>query len=164
MISYAQNFEDVILERAFKGQATGFYIDVGAWEPAVDSVTKHFYDNGWRGINIEPLLVYHTKLEQQRIGDINLNIALLDKPGTAPLYTVPGTGLSTFDSNYADQHQKLGFEILEQPVPIKTLEAIRSGPANLHSAISENSRYNARPEAVWQQEVSDGEKQGIGWA
>ena len=68
--------------------------------------------------------MYHTKLEQQRIGDINLNIALLDKPGTASLYTIAGTGLSTFDSNYADQHQKLGLEILEQPVVIKTLEAI----------------------------------------
>jgi hypothetical protein len=27
MISYAQNFEDVVLNRAFGGRAAGFYID-----------------------------------------------------------------------------------------------------------------------------------------
>ena len=48
MISYAQNFEDVILNRAFRHQRSGFYIDIGAFDPVVDSVTKHFYDLGWR--------------------------------------------------------------------------------------------------------------------
>jgi len=40
MISYAQNFEDVILERFFKGQKTGFYVDIGAADPVKDSVTN----------------------------------------------------------------------------------------------------------------------------
>ena len=33
MLTYAQNFEDVMLARLFVGQETGFYIDVGACEP-----------------------------------------------------------------------------------------------------------------------------------
>lgn len=30
-VSYAQNFEDVMLYRALKHVEKGFYIDVGAW-------------------------------------------------------------------------------------------------------------------------------------
>ena len=54
MISYAQNQEDVLLRREFPDCTNGFYIDVGANDPVWDSVTKHFYDRGWHGINIEP--------------------------------------------------------------------------------------------------------------
>ena len=50
-ISYAQNYEDVMLWRALQHIENGFYIDVGAAWPDVDSVTKAFYDKGWRGIN-----------------------------------------------------------------------------------------------------------------
>ena len=45
MISYAQNFEDVILWRALKHVEAGRYIDIGANDPEKDSVTKVFYDN-----------------------------------------------------------------------------------------------------------------------
>ncbi len=37
-ISYAQNFEDVILRRALQGVDKGFYMDVEAWLPDQDSV------------------------------------------------------------------------------------------------------------------------------
>jgi hypothetical protein len=42
-ISYAQNFEDVMLWRALQHVERGFYIDVGANDPTIDSVTKAFY-------------------------------------------------------------------------------------------------------------------------
>ena len=38
-ISYAQNYEDVILWRALRDVERGFYVDVGAADPQVDSVT-----------------------------------------------------------------------------------------------------------------------------
>ena len=60
-ISYAQNFEDVILRRALKDIEKGFYVDVGAHDPVIDSVTKAFYDLGWRGINIEPVKEWFEK-------------------------------------------------------------------------------------------------------
>ena len=53
-ISFAQNFEDVMLWRALKHVDGGFYIDVGAAWSDVHSVTKAFYDKDWHGINIEP--------------------------------------------------------------------------------------------------------------
>ena len=55
MISYAQNFEDVVLDRVFHQVERGRYIDVGGYDPVIDSVTKHFYDKGWSGVNIEPV-------------------------------------------------------------------------------------------------------------
>ena len=58
MISYAQNQEDVMLARALAGTTNGFYIDVGAHDPVIDSVTKMFYDRGGRGINVEPGAIF----------------------------------------------------------------------------------------------------------
>ena len=52
-ISYAQNFEDVMLWRALKHINNGFYIDIGANDPVVDSVSLAFYENGWRGVHVE---------------------------------------------------------------------------------------------------------------
>ena len=34
IITYAQNFEDILLNRVFKGKKEGFYIDAGAAHPA----------------------------------------------------------------------------------------------------------------------------------
>jgi len=95
MISYAQTGEDVVLNRAFEGQAGGFYIDVGAWDPVVDSVTKHFYDSGWRGINIEPVPHYYERLVAERSGDINLRVAVgAGEEKKAQFVEFEGSGLS----------------------------------------------------------------------
>ena len=94
MISYAQNFEDVVLERVFKGQEKGFYIDIGAWDPDVDSVTKHFHLKGWSGINAEPVDQYFEKLQAARPRDINLNVAIGVKG--QEFFEVDDTGRSGF--------------------------------------------------------------------
>jgi hypothetical protein len=41
-VSYAQNFEDVMLWRAFRDVEQGFYVDLGAQDPLVDSVSLAF--------------------------------------------------------------------------------------------------------------------------
>ncbi|MEN9520867.1 MAG: hypothetical protein RLZZ381_3455, partial [Cyanobacteriota bacterium] len=89
-ISYAQNFEDVLLNRVFKHKTKGFYIDVGALHPTSDSVTKAFYDRGWSGINIEPIKDYYNIFEQERSRDINLNIALSNSSGKLDFFEVVG--------------------------------------------------------------------------
>ncbi|WET42222.1 hypothetical protein [Citrobacter enshiensis] len=65
-ISYAQNLEDVVLWKALKNIENGFYIDVGANDPLIDSVTNSFYNNGWHGINIEPINTHFKKLVLER--------------------------------------------------------------------------------------------------
>jgi heptosyltransferase II len=76
MVSYAQNAEDVVLRRAFSGVPTGFYVDVGASSPVDDSVTLHFYERGWRGVNVEPDPDDFRALVAARPRDVNLHAAV----------------------------------------------------------------------------------------
>jgi len=125
MISYAQNYEDVMLWRALKHIEKGFYIDVGANDPVVDSVTKAFYDAGWRGVNIEPVDEWYEKLLKDRPEDINLKIGVGARKGVSNFYEVVGTGLSPLDESIAKQHaQEQGFEIRTSKVPVMTLTSI----------------------------------------
>ena len=121
-ISYAQNFEDVMLWRALKHIETGFYIDVGANDPEVDSVTKAFYDLGWRGINIEPVSQWFLRLQETRVRDINLQLALGSEPGEITLYEIPDTGLSTAEKAFAKRHEaERGYQSRELKVAQDTL-------------------------------------------
>ena len=79
MISYAQNYEDLILNRIFKDQPKGVYVDVGANEPIKDNVTYHFYLKGWIGLNFEPNQAYFKKLQEIRPNDISFNFGCSDK-------------------------------------------------------------------------------------
>ena len=99
MITYAQNFEDVMLARLFAGQDSGFYIDIGAGDPEFLSVTKHFYDLGWRGINVEPLRANWERFAKERARDINLNVAVASSPGRqAFCEVVDNDALSSLDA------------------------------------------------------------------
>ena len=80
-ISHSQNGEDILLNRAFKGVNDGFYIDIGACLPELDSVTKAFYDRGWNGVNVEPYIEHFKKLKEARKKDININQAIAEKKG-----------------------------------------------------------------------------------
>src|SRR5258708_9376318 len=95
MLSYAQNFEDVMLARALASVKHGFYVDVGAWDPILDSVTAHFSEKGWRGINIEPAPKYADALRVARPQDVNLEVAVGSTPGKTELYIFEGSGCST---------------------------------------------------------------------
>lgn len=97
MISYSQNFEDVILARALQKVEIGFYVDLGASDSTLGSVTKHFYDNGWSGINVEPNPSSFKSLAQERPRDINLNVGISANPTTSTFYCITENQLSTFD-------------------------------------------------------------------
>lgn len=123
-ISYSQNGEDILLWRALKDVQCGFYIDVGAQDPVVDSVTKAFYERGWHGINIEPVMHWHKRLVQDRPHDINLPLAVSHQPGAIQLFEVEGTGLSTVDPEFAHRHETEGYTIQERIVECATLNQI----------------------------------------
>ncbi|WP_158306436.1 FkbM family methyltransferase [Pusillimonas sp. T7-7] len=124
MISFAQNFEDVMLSRALKGIQNGFYIDVGAAWPDYDSVTKAFYDQGWRGINIEPNPVFHSQYAEVRAKDINLAVAIGEIPTKLMMSFVKDTGLSTLNPTVALQHSGQGRNIDEREVDVTTLAVV----------------------------------------
>lgn len=92
-ISYAQNFEDVMLWRALGHIEHGFYIDLGAWSPVHDSVTAAFYEAGWSGINVEPNPQLHAELAAARPRDINLACAVTNQQGQTELWLGDNSGL-----------------------------------------------------------------------
>ena len=128
MITYAQNFEDVMLARLFQGQTRGFYIDIGAWHPTLHSVTKHFYDLGWSGINVEPIQRQYQLFVQDRPRDQNLNVAVGDVAGLIRFYECTDlTSLSTANGEQVEALQRSGHEIISYEVDIITLDDIMAG-------------------------------------
>jgi FkbM family methyltransferase len=125
MVSYAGSAEDVMLRRFFGDQAAGFYIDIGAHDPLIGSVTQHFFLSGWRGINIEPLPAFFQRLVAARPNDINLNVAVSENPGTLDLivdHTEPG--LSTMTQELADEYARAGHRLERIQVPTLPLADI----------------------------------------
>jgi FkbM family methyltransferase len=122
--SHAQAREDVILDHALRGVKCGFYIDLGAQDPVVDSVTKAFYEAGWRGINIEPNQEYFRKLQDDRPHDINLMTAVGSESGSVSFHEVAHTGLSTTNALYARRHAGAGYAVRSYDVACTTLDRI----------------------------------------
>lgn len=106
MITYAQNFEDVLLRRALSEIEQGFYVDVGAFHPVTDSVTCWFYSQGWSGINVEPNPRFHALLREARPHDLNLAAAAAGTTGEIELHLLDG--LSTTVETVAEQHARTG--------------------------------------------------------
>ena len=79
ILSYAQNAEDVVLSRVFAAQEFGFYVDIGARHSVEDSVTLHFYERGWHGVNVEPDRGLHTLFLRDRRRGTNLS-AVVGRP------------------------------------------------------------------------------------
>lgn len=123
-ISYAQNFEDVMLWRALKHVECGFYIDVGAAHPDDYSVTRAFYDRGWKGINIEPTSRF-ARLAGARLRDVNLHAAVGCTASKSTLFVVENAkDISTLDPLTAEGYRAAGWTIGESQVPIATLADI----------------------------------------
>lgn len=123
-ITYAQNAEDVMLWRALQHVERGFYIDVGAQDPVIDSVTKAFYERGWHGINIEPVEHWHQRLVEDRPHDINLRVAVSGNFGEKVLFDVEDTGLSTFDPAFAKRYAERSRTVHEVLVRCRPLDDI----------------------------------------
>jgi FkbM family methyltransferase len=125
MTCYAQNFEDVMIRRALQEIQGGFYIDIGAFDSAADSVTRWFYDNGWRGVNVEPSPALYDKLVRERPEDENLRCAVASHAGRLLLNVVGETGLSTTSDTHAAAASAAGYAVTARvEVPACTLDEI----------------------------------------
>jgi FkbM family methyltransferase len=126
LISYAQNFEDVMLFRALNEIQNGFYVDVGAGDPMNASVTRLFYEQGWSGINIEPHPVPFQALEHQRGRDLNLQMLASNFCGTENFYLLDNMDYSTANLEVAVKHQESGQKYSISEVQTITLNEIFS--------------------------------------
>jgi len=137
-VSYAQNQEDVVLARALHpDDRGGFWVDVGAGDPVLDSVTAAFADRGWRGVNVEPLPREHERLCAARPADTNLRVALGATVGLGKLFVEPAEkrerpdpdgpidrGASTMVPELAERYRADGQEFTPIEVPIWTLARV----------------------------------------
>lgn len=122
--SYSQCGEDILLWRVLENVSKGFFIDIGAFDPSDDSVTRIFYDAGWAGINIEPNPVLFTRFVEDRPRDINLSIAVSDQNAELELNLIGETGLTTLVADVAERHQSNGWLVEKINVPTRPLADI----------------------------------------
>lgn len=111
-----------MLWRALQHVENGFYIDVGAQDPIIDSVSLAFYEHGWRGIHVEPTRQYSEKLRSARPDEIVEQVAIGSTEGMLTFYEFGDTGLSTADSEIADRHIASGFKVVKTEVSVITLD------------------------------------------
>ena len=124
MISYAQNYEDVILNRVFKDKTDGVYIDVGAFDPYLKSVTCHFHKKGWTGVNIDLCSDNITKFNEARPKDKNICCAVGATNGKAEFFIQPGTTRSTILADLGKSYADRGVKVERETRIIKTLTDI----------------------------------------
>ncbi len=91
--SYSQFGEDLIAE-ALLPQASGFYIDVGAYHPVQISNTYRFYRRGWRGIVIDANPKCLEEFGRRRPRDIRVHAAISDVDRDA-VFEIHAAGVSS---------------------------------------------------------------------
>jgi FkbM family methyltransferase len=121
-ISYAQNFEDVILWRALQDVENGRYLDIGAQDPVIDSVSLAFYLAGWRGIHVEPVPEFASKLREARPDEMVIQAAVSNSVGPIPLYELGG--LSSGVIEIAEGHKRCGHHPREIMVTAVALDRL----------------------------------------
>lgn len=125
VITYSQNREDLILEAMLKHVKKGFFVDVGANHPVNHSVTKRFYDKGWRGINIEPIPETFEVLEKFRPNDTNLQICIGKEPGKASFRQYANSGISTLSQEMISQNSQKGLDTyIDYEVEVHTMSSV----------------------------------------
>lgn len=99
--SWAQEGEDLILNRMLERKHVGFYVDVGAHHPKRFSNTYLFYRRGWSGINIDAMPGSMHSFRKWRRRDINLEIGIDLEPSFLEYFIFNEPALNGFDANLA---------------------------------------------------------------
>src|SRR5450631_1472897 len=125
--SFAHNDEDVVLWRALAGAGVdkGRYIDVGSNRPTDVSVSRAFYDRGWRGIVIEPAPGLAESLRQQRPDDIVVEaVVTADGGQSTTQYERHDPGRSTPGGEVGTTHRNASPAARAAEMPTRTLDDI----------------------------------------
>ena len=107
--SYAQQGEDLILWN-IASQFLRFhpitYLDIGAHQPVVNNNTYLFYENGYRGVLVEPNPALWDTLAATRPGDSLLRAGIgIGGQSEADYYVINGDGqLNTFSKEMAESY------------------------------------------------------------
>jgi FkbM family methyltransferase len=120
-VSYGHNFEDVLLNRAFRDVENGFYVDIGAGDAKHGNVSYGFYERGWSGVNVEPGPKFDT-LPVHRPRDINVRTAIGEYDGEISFFFHPEhPSTSTLISELGPQYEDKVRDRVEMRVPVMTM-------------------------------------------
>jgi FkbM family methyltransferase len=123
-VSWSQGGEDLALLHIFPNQNWGSYIDVGAHHPDRFSVTRHLYQRGWTGINVEANPYLLPIFDKKRPLDLNLNFAV----GTEKIYelsifseTAISTVSSVWKEKFLSEQNTLSKSVQVSGITLRTL-------------------------------------------
>jgi FkbM family methyltransferase len=123
MQSYSQNLEDVLVNRCFRNQQSGVYVDVGAGPGNGFSVTKNLYLQGWSGLLIEPVTSYAEHHRVARPRDTVISVAVGSEDAEIEFLHFKDTGLST-KKLYASDQIKNSYSVETLIIPQFKLQTI----------------------------------------
>lgn len=116
-LSHSLFGEDMVVRALLPGVRNGFFVDIGAHHPVYSSNTFHFYQRGWRGINIDAAPGSMDVFRLVRPRDINLEACISDQAGVAVnFFLFEDTLLNTADPQAAQEARARGLQ------PVKTVE------------------------------------------
>lgn len=123
-VSFAPNFEDILLWRALRDEAPGLYVDVGAADPDIGSITRAFHERGWRGLNVTAVESAVRRLQAQRLGDICVLASLGPVTGETVVYVLDGALRATTSPETLDAWRDLGRPLHRHVLPMHTLATL----------------------------------------
>ena len=124
-VSYGQNREDVVLRRALRDVTQGTYVDVGANDPRLYSLSRGFYEQGWSGVTVEPVPRFAAAHRAERPRDTLVEVAVTDEDlGSVTLHVIGDTGLSTLVDEVSERHALDGWSSEDVTVPASSLDRV----------------------------------------
>lgn len=123
-VSWSQSGEDLALLAILGKEMPGRYLDIGAHHPSRFSVTRHLYQRGWNGVNVDGNSDLIRNFDLQRKRDVNLNFCI----GTQTSYLInifAETAISTVSSEWKDKFLSEKNSVVEtRKVKGKTLHSL----------------------------------------
>lgn len=120
-----QFHEDLAIWDAVDFKKDGRYVDIGANHPVDWSVTYALYEQGWRGITVEPVPEYAPLHRTQRPEDHFFPVAIstIDHHHIN-LDIFPNSGISTTVKRHSDYHAARGYRPVSTSVPTRRVDSI----------------------------------------
>ena len=108
--SYSTFGEDIFLQKFFKRQKKGFYIDIGCYHPLLGNNTYLLYKKGWHGLNFDVSEKTIELFDFFRKKDKNICCGITNKKGFKKLFFRKKLNmLNTLNKDVAKIHFLKGF-------------------------------------------------------
>jgi len=125
--SYSQMGEDLIIENNLGNYGLNIsnikYIDIGCNHPVDSNNTFLFYENGSKGLIIEPDVSYKDLILSKRPNDIYLDCAVSTENSIQDFYILTAHSLNTlskFHAELACQSPQYGIQKIENKISVQT--------------------------------------------